>query len=266
MKSEDEYLYCHAVNVGLLAGAFAKNIGYKSDDIKQVTLGGFLIDIGHMMQDRQYLNKKSTFTINERHVMMRHPQLGYEVLKQIPDVHPMVLQAVLFHHERFNDGGYFNMPYEKLPEAPKIVAVCDMYDAFTTDRPYRDGMTPEKALRGLLNSIDIHFDQHLIRNFINRVGAQVNHAQSFYGKNEICELNTQELALVRDIGTRDLLKPKVLVFCRFEKADCKLMVNFFDKPLEVDLEEDDRYMAKMVDNPNHLKLIREKLIHRGIIA
>jgi len=266
MKSEDEYLYCHAVNVGLLAGAFAKNIGCKSGDIKQITLGGFLIDIGHMMQDRQYLDKKSSFSTDERHKMMRHPQLGYEVLKQIPGIHPMVLQAVLFHHERFNDSGYFHMPYAKLPETPKIVAVCDMYDAFTTDRPYRDGMTPEKALRVLLNSIDIHFDQYLIGSFINRVGAQVNHAQSFYGTNEICELNTQELALVREIGAHDLLKPKVLVFCRFEKAAGKLNVKFFDKPLEVDLEDDDRFMAKMVDNPDHLKLVRKKLIQRGIIA
>ncbi len=266
MKSEDEYLHYHAVNVGLLAGAFAKNIGFKSEQIKQITLGGFLIDIGHMMQDRKYLDKKSSFTVDERHKLMRHPQLGYELLKHIPDIHPMVLQAVLFHHERFNDDGYFKMPYEKLPDTPKIVAICDMYDAFTTDRPYRDGMTPEKALRALLNSIDIHFDQYLIGSFINRMGAPVNHALSFYGKNEICELNTRELALVREIGSHDFLKPKVLIFCRFEKAAGKLMVNFFDKPLEVDLEGDDRFVAKMVDNPKHLKLVRERLVQQGVIA
>ena len=120
LKSMDEYVYNHSVNVGILTGVFAKILGYTMDEMKDLTMGGYLLDIGHMMLDKQLVNKEGRYTISERQKMKRHPQLGYEVLKNITGISPVVLQAVLFHHERFNSEGYYQMPYENLPCLRKL--------------------------------------------------------------------------------------------------------------------------------------------------
>ncbi len=266
IKSYDEYLYHHSVNVGILAGAFAAILGRGSEEVKQIALGGFFIDVGHMLEDAQLLRKEGTLSVTEKQRLMRHPQLGYEMLKQVPGINAIVLQAVLFHHERYNDEGYFHMPYENLPASPKIVSTCDIFDALTTFRPYREAFSPEKALKVLLNSINIHFDFTLIDHFINEMGPLVNNTQSFYASFELCELNTQELALIREIGQKNFLKPKVLVFCKFEKVEGKLAVKFLDKPVELDLQDDpERYLTKILDNQQQIKMIKKKLKERGLI-
>lgn len=266
LSSNDDYLYYHAVNVGILAGAFARLLGHGPEEIKQIVLGGFLIDIGHMVEDTQLVKKEGILSGAERQRIKRHPQLGYELLKNIQGISPIVLQAVLFHHERFNNEGYFHMPYENLPLPPKIVSACDYFDALTTARPYREAFSSEKALKVLLNSINIHFDFDLISSFINRIGPLVNNSQSFYTNYELCELNTQELALIREIGQKNYLKPRVLIFCRFQKKGGELAVSFFDSPLELDLQDDpERHITKILDNHQQIEMIRKKLKEKGIL-
>jgi len=266
LKSFDDYLYHHAVNVGILSGALARLSGYSLDDVKNITLGAYLIDIGHMMLDKQLSTKEGRYTISDKQKMKRHPQLGYELLKSIPGISPIVLQSVLFHHERFNNQGYFQMPYENLPEPPKIVGTCDMYDALTSKRPYRNAFTPSGALRIILNSINIHFDYNLVSSFINQLGSFLNSTQSFYAANDVCELNTNELALIKAIGSKDLLKPRVLIFCRFEKQQGSLAVRFYDTPLDVDLQGDEkRSITKILDNKQQVDAIRRKLLDKGLI-
>ncbi|PKL35535.1 MAG: hypothetical protein CVV44_22305 [Spirochaetae bacterium HGW-Spirochaetae-1] len=266
LKSFDDYLYHHAVNVGILSGALARLNGYSLDDVKNITLGAYLLDIGHMMLDKQLSTKEGRYTISDKQKMKRHPQLGYELLKSIPGISPIVLQSVLFHHERFNNQGYFQMPYENLPEPPKIVGTCDMYDALTSKRPYRNAFTPSGALRIILNSINIHFDYNLVSSFINQLGSFLNSTQSFYAANDVCELNTNELALIKAIGSKDLLKPRVLIFCRFEKQQGSLAVRFYDTPLDVDLQGDEkRSITKILDNKQQVDAIRRKLLDKGLI-
>jgi hypothetical protein len=266
LKSYDDYLYHHSVNVGVLSGAFAKMLDLPLEDIKNYTLGGYLIDIGHMMLDRQLMLKEGQYTISDRLKMKRHPQLAYELLKSLPGINPVVLQAVLFHHERFNDEGYFQMPYENLPMPPKVVAICDLFDALTSKRPYREAMSTTTALRVLLNSINVHFDYALVKHFLNLMGPVLNSSQSFYTTGDICELNTKELVLVQEIGQKDFLKPRVLIFCKFDRSSGKLTVKFYDRPVSIDLaENEDRYITRVLDNRQQVKTIKAKLKEKTII-
>lgn len=268
LKSHEEYIYNHSVNVGILSAVLARMIGdFNKDEIKSIALGGYLHDIGQMQLDKQLLEKESKYNPNDIQKMKRHPQLGYEALKKIKDLHSIVLQSVLFHHERFNNHGYYSLPYDNLPIYPKIIGLCDVYDALTSKRPFRDAIEPSNALKAILNAINTHFDYQLINIFINKLGPILNNTQSFYTHNDICELNTQELAIIKDFGINDVLKPKVIIFCKFQRTGEQLLARFYEKPLEIDLssDPDNRHMIKIINNYNQLTSIQKKLVERKLL-
>jgi hypothetical protein len=94
----------------------------------------------------------------------------------------------------------------------------------------------------------------------------LNNTQSFYGRNDFCALNTKELGVIMDFGSSDILKPKVLVFCRFHKKMNKLAVQFYDNPIETDLNRDqERLMVKIINNKNHIKTLTSKLKERNFL-
>lgn len=267
LKSHDEYLYNHSVNVGILSTVFAIKLGaFSPEEIKFIALGSYLHDIGSTKIDRQLLNKEGRYEVSELQKMKRHPQLGYEILKGIDKISPVVLQSVLFHHEKLNQKGYYQLPYETLPHFPKIVSVCDIYDALTSKRPYRGPFSSSAALKALVNSIDIHFDYDLISAFINRVAPVLNHSQSFYSANEFCELNSKELAVITEIGMKDFLRPKVRVFFRFMRQGNKLRVSYYNSPFNIDLQDDqNRKITKMINNQEQINAIKKRLEERQFI-
>ncbi len=267
IKTYEEYLYNHSVNVGILAALFAmKRDIFSQDEIKYLTLGAYLHDIGEIKIDRQLLNKEGKLNITEIQKVKRHPQLGYEILKGIEKVNPVVLQTVLFHHEKFNNRGYYQLPYETLPEFPKVVSICDIYDALTSKRPYREALSASFALKALVNSIDIHFDYDIISDFINKVGPILNHTQSFYALNDFCELNTQELAMVTQFGVNDFLKPRVAIFFKFSRQGNTLSVNYYKSPIEIDLQSDPRRkITKIINNQHQITAIKQKLEERNLL-
>lgn len=262
LKTHDDYVYNHSVNVGILSAVFALKLGtLNMDEIKYIALGGYLIDIGLVKLDRQLLIKEGRYTISDMQRMKRHPQLSYELLKTLPRIHPIVLQAVLFHHEKYNGRGYYQLPYEHLPLAPKIISVCDIFDALTSARPFRNAITPSAALRSLLNAIGSHFDYNLVSNYINLVGPSLNNTQAFYARKDLCELSSREIGIIRDFGIDDYLKPKVMVFCRFEREEDKLHVRFYEEPREMDLnEQGSPSLTKIIDNPSQVHAIRSRLM------
>jgi HD-GYP domain-containing protein (c-di-GMP phosphodiesterase class II) len=267
LKSYEEYVYQHSVNVGILASVFARVKGFSDDDIKFLAIGAYLLDIGLTRIDKYLLKKDSKYTPSDMQKMKQHPQFGYEILKNISGINKIVLQTVLFHHEKHNYKGYYQLPYDMLPIAPKIVSICDIYDALTTPRPYRNAISPTNALKFLVNSVDIHFDYDLISDFINHLSPLLDNTQSFYLKNDFCELNTKELAMIMDINLTDYMKPRVMVFCKFQRKKNMLSVKFYDTPEYINLEEDNkRLMTKIIDNKKHITAIRTKLMSKGLIV
>jgi HD-GYP domain-containing protein (c-di-GMP phosphodiesterase class II) len=266
LKSYEEYVYQHSVNVGILAAVLARLNGFSNDDIKFLTLGAYLLDIGLTRIDKHLLEKNGKYSVSDMQKMKQHPQFGYEILKNISGISKIVLQTVLFHHEKHNYKGYYQLPYDLLPISPKIVSVCDIYDALTTPRPYRNAVSPTNALKFLVNSIDIYFDYELISDFINHLSPLLENTHSFYLKNDFCELNTKELAMIMDINLTDYMKPRVMVFCKFQKKKNVLSVRFYDNPVYINLEDDNkRLMTKIIDNKKHIHAIRLKLMSKGLI-
>lgn len=269
MKSYDEYIYQHLVNVGMLSALFAQKIGgFSQEDIKNITMGSYLIDIGLMKIDPQLLKKEGAYTVTDIQQIKRHPQLGYEMLKDFTDINPIVLQTILLHHERFNNRGYYGLPYENLPISPKIASVCDIYDACTTKRPYRDAYTPNKTMRVLLNSINRSFDQRIITDFINFMWPMIMDDRAIFEKDDFCVLNSNEIARIKELHRgSDILKPKVDVFCRYKLVNKKTEISFYKRAVEVDLRNDvDRQLVKIITEKSHVDFLKAKLVQNKLLS
>lgn len=261
MRSFDEYLYNHSINVGMLTALMAqKRRIYHGPELKKVVIGAYLSDVGKMKLEKEVFNKPDKLTEEELIRMRLHPQDGYNMLKGIDEVDPVVLQTILFHHERFDDEGYYGLPYETLPSSPKIVSICDMYDALTSPRPFRRAYSPSTALKIITGTIDKKFDRQLVSDFVNMAGAVLNNSQSFYRKGDFCQLNTGEIAVISEIGTWDILKPRVIVFARFENIQNRSSLRFFNNPIEVDLAKDiNRKMDGIMMHPRIIEAVKAKL-------
>ncbi len=268
MKSYDEYLYYHSVNVGLLSALLVrKGRKYKGDEIKSVVLGAYLSDLGKIRIEKSVLNKPDRLSEEEQMEIKLHPQEGYNIIKSLEGIDPIVLQTILFHHERYDDEGYYNLPYETLPSSPKIVAICDMYDALTTPKPYRQAYTPSEALKLIVNSVDKQFDREIVSDFVNLMGTLLNNSQAFYRKGDFCILNTGEITLVSEVNPRDMMKPKMIVFARFEESGKKSSLRFFQNPIEVDLAKDmKRKLSTIIMHQKLIDAIRNKLKERRILV
>ncbi len=267
LNSFDDYTYNHSVNVLLLTAVFATKMGkFTTQELKGLLLGAYLHDIGKLKIDKQLLNKKGKLTVSEYQKMKRHPQLGYELIRNVAENDKIVQQVVLFHHEKYNNKGYYNLPYENLPLYPKLVSICDVFDALTTNRPYRLAVSPAHAFKVILNSLNVQFDFQIISDFVNKLGSILNNSQFFYSKFDICELNSQELAIIMDYGKEDILKPDVIVFCKFEKSKNNLNVRFYDKPKLIKIRESENLlMSRILTNKRQIDSLKDKLLERSLL-
>lgn len=264
IKSFDEYLYYHSINVGLLTALMVKRRRkFNKEETRNIVLGAYLCDLGKVKMEKSVLDKPDKLSDDELMKMHLHPQIGYNIVKSLEDINPIVLQTILFHHEQFDDDGYYSLPYETLPSSPKIVSICDMYDALTSPRPFRQQYSPSEAMKIILNSTDKKFDRELVSDFLNGMGSLLNNSQFFYRKGDFCILNTNEVSLVSDISKIDIMKPKVIVFARYDYSGEKATIRFYENPIEVDLMKDlNRKLDSIIMHQKLIEAIRKRLVEK----
>ena len=268
MENFDDYIFYHSVNVCLLTAMVLKwKKKYNEDSIKNIVLGAFFSDLGMLKLDRKIIDKPSILSKDDYIKIRLHPQIGYNILKNVNDINPIVLQTVLFHHEQFNDEGYYGIPYETLPSSPKIVSICSVYNALTSARPHRQPYSPSIAMKLLVNSVNSKFDYKLVSDFINGIGLTLNNSQLFYRKGDFCILNTHEICLVSEIPNADIMKPKVIVFARYDHSGNNVTTKFYDNPIEIDLTKDlNRRLDSLVVRQELIEALRNKLIDRKTLV
>jgi HD-GYP domain-containing protein (c-di-GMP phosphodiesterase class II) len=264
IKSFDEYLYYHSINVGLLTALMVKRKRkFNKEETRNIVLGAYLSDLGKVKLEKAVLDKPDKLNEDELMKMHLHPQIGYNIVKSLEDINPIVLQTILFHHEQFDDEGYYSLPYETLPSSPKIVSICDMYDALTSLRPFRQQYSPSEAMKIILNSTDKKFDRELVSDFLNGMGSLLNNSQFFYRKGDFCILNTNEVALISDVSKLDIMKPKVMVFARYDYSGEKATIRFYENPIEVDLMKDlNRKLDSIIMHQKLVEAIRKRLVEK----
>ena len=147
IDARDPYTAGHSVRVGDLSAELGAGMGMPKQALHHLRVGGLLHDIGKIGVRDTILLKPSALTVEERRLIEQHPTIGLRILEgaHLPRE---VLEIVGGHHERLNGSGYpLGLSAEEISMFPRLTAVADMYDALTTDRPYRPGLSPQEALR-----------------------------------------------------------------------------------------------------------------------
>ncbi len=149
IDARDPYTAGHSVRVGDLSFELGREMGLPRASLHHLRVGGLLHDIGKIGIRDTVLLKPGKLDEDERRLIEQHPTIGLRILEWA-ELPKEVLEIVGGHHERLNGGGYpLGLSADELSVFPRITAVADMYDALTTDRPYRRGLSPQEALRML---------------------------------------------------------------------------------------------------------------------
>ncbi|TGG95749.1 HD-GYP domain-containing protein [Natronospirillum operosum] len=167
IREKDAYLLEHSLNVGVLLGLLGKSLHYDQDVIRKLIAGGMLHDIGKILVPDAILNKPGKLDPEEWEEMKRHVDYGYEYLRSLGDIDPIVLCICRQHHERLNGAGYpLGLDSTELDHYARMAAVCDVYDAITADRVYHKGVSPAVAMRRLVDLTEHDLDKEMVYQLI----------------------------------------------------------------------------------------------------
>jgi HD-GYP domain-containing protein (c-di-GMP phosphodiesterase class II) len=227
LKNKDEYTYMHSVAVCALMVALAKELELSESEIKQAGLAGLLHDIGKAGIPMDVLNKPGALTDEEFTLVKLHPERGHALLLQANILDEVVLDVCLHHHEKVNGMGYPNkLQANEISLFAKMGAVCDVYDAITSNRPYKEGWEPGVSLQRMAQWAD-HFDDTVFKAFVKSVG--------IYPIGSMVKLKSGRLAVVIDQSAKSLLMPIIKVFFSTKsKSRIKIELVDLSKPHEQD--------------------------------
>ncbi len=205
LKTADDYTYMHSLAVCALMVALAKEKGLTGDEVRQAGMAGLLHDIGKMAVSAAILKKAGPLTDEEFIMVKNHPAAGHQMLIGCRDVSDVVLDVCLHHHEKTDGSGYpHKLRAEQISLYAKMAAVCDVYDAITSDRPYKNGWPPGESIKRMMAWSNGHFDKRILVEFIRTVG--------IYPVGSFVRMASGHLAVVIDANRQALLKPCVKLF------------------------------------------------------
>ena len=204
LSFKESYHFTHAVNVSMLGSMLGKWLGLDKDTIYLIAVAGLLHDIGKTLVPQDVLFKSEKLSDEEMEQVKNHARLGYDILKNNPSIPRDVLAAVLFHHERSNGTGYpSNLKEEQTPYLARIIAVVDVFDAITSDRIYKKGVSSFRAFNILKDESFRGLDPTISDVFMSNIA-------SFFINNRV-KLNDGRVGEVIYVNKFDLNRPLVKV-------------------------------------------------------
>ncbi|MFO7819387.1 MAG: HD-GYP domain-containing protein [Halanaerobacter sp.] len=168
----DEYTSGHSENVAEMAEEIAQEMDLSSKQVKDSYWAGMVHDIGKLLVPLEILNKEERLTDEEYETIKNHPQWGYKALRKSETLNH-IADYVLFHHERWDGGGYpEGMAEDDIPLVAQILTVADAWDAMTSTRSYRDPLTKEKALQEIKENKGTQFSPQVVDAFLKIINSQ----------------------------------------------------------------------------------------------
>lgn len=211
LKSFDEYTFNHCVNVAVVATVFAKSLGYPEERLRELCQAGVFHDLGKALVPDAILNKPGRLTEAEFRTIREHPAQSYELLCGVRGPGEDVLRGALEHHEKCDGTGYPDgLSGDEISEFGRILAVADVYDALTSERVYKPGMSPSNALRIMYGLRESDFHPGFVEQFVRCLG--------IYPLGTLVRLSTGETGVVVQGAPLTPLLPTVRVVLDAHRA------------------------------------------------
>ncbi|MEA5094859.1 MAG: HD-GYP domain-containing protein [Sedimentibacter saalensis] len=221
-KNYDNYTYQHCLNVATLSISTGISLGLSEGALHDLGMAGLLHDIGKMMIPLEILNKPGKLTEEEFDIIKEHPVNAVSLLKDL--VPYSVLSAIQSHHEKLDGTGYpYGVSGSNIHFYGRVLAVCDVYDALTSDRSYRMTSFPSEVIEYIMGCADTHFDYEILKSFLKVIVA--------YPIGTFVRLSNKRIAVVVKNNSENIMRPVV----RIINGDGTV-------GLDVDLLYDNKYM------------------------
>lgn len=202
LRAYDDYTYSHSINVAVLSTVLGMVLGLNRRELNELALGALVHDIGKVFIDKRIINKTSKLNFEEFEEMKRHSLAGYNYLisnSAIPDASKA---AVLSHHEQYSGAGYpTGLLDNEIPLFGRIVSVADVYDALTSNRPYRHALLPSDAIEYVMSGYNSMFDPMVVDAIVRKVAP--------YPIGTCVRLSSGAVAIVTENYENACLRPKV---------------------------------------------------------
>ena len=203
IKGHDDYTLNHSINVCILGISLGTALGLGQDELRSLGLAALLYDIGKVRVPEDVLMKSGPLTADEWALVKKHSEEGADLLKRLNISDKMPMVVAYEHHQRHDLLGYPDSSGAEQHLFSKIVAVCDAYDAMTTNRPFRREIRPDKALAVLMQGREKAYDPGVTKQLVAMLG--------IYPMGAVVTLDDGSTAVVYRVNSDDLLHPRVKV-------------------------------------------------------
>ncbi|WP_110955258.1 HD-GYP domain-containing protein [Anaerosinus massiliensis] len=170
IRRYDDYTFAHSVNVCVLSVMLGLLCEYSRQKLDELALGALLHDIGKTKIPLSILNKPGALSDEESEIMKKHSEIGFELLRKTTKFSVVPMHIAFQHHEKYDGSGYPRELFgNNIHEYARIVAIADVYDALTSDRPYKKSCLPHIAYKIMMEEGSSHFDPVLLKLFFDNV-------------------------------------------------------------------------------------------------
>ncbi len=220
LKTKDDYTYMHSVAVCALMISLGRQLNLSEDQVRDAGMAGLLHDMGKAVMPLEVLNKPGKLTDDEFTIIKSHPERGHEMLLTGEGVSPVALDVCLHHHERPDGNGYpHRLVDEQISLYAKMGSVCDVYDAITSNRPYKAGWDPAESIGKMASWRNGQFDEKVFQAFVKSLG--------IYPTGSLVRMKSGHLAVVVEQNETSMVKPKVKLFFS-TKSEMRISIQLLD--------------------------------------